>query len=345
MSKGETKDLLLFVVPKAQWVTTLNGCHRDAGHQDYDHTLSLLQEHFWWLGMINQIQQSIKSCVNCLQHEGNLPKVPLPPIVATTPLDLLHIDFTSIETTMELNQPPRVANILVFKDHFTKHVMAYVTPDQTSKTVAKFLYQGYISIFGAPARVLSDQSANFMSSIIDEMCMLLSMKKLQTMLYHSQTNGLVERSHQTIMWMIRKLGEDKKADRPGHLAEIVEAYNANHPTVTGYSPHYLIFRCRPRLPVDFYFPTFRSAEAPTRGTSAKHVDKYVATVPDQLRSTLWEAKAQSTAGAQWQKWYYGWKIGTMELKPSDLVLVKADAFKGKRKIKYRWEDKTNEMVC
>ena len=46
-------------------------------------------------GMISQMQQSIKSCVHCLQHEGNLHKVPLHPIVATAPLDLLHIDFTS----------------------------------------------------------------------------------------------------------------------------------------------------------------------------------------------------------------------------------------------------------
>ena len=30
--KGETKDLLLFVVPKAHHVAALNGCHRDAGH-------------------------------------------------------------------------------------------------------------------------------------------------------------------------------------------------------------------------------------------------------------------------------------------------------------------------
>ena len=119
--------------------------------------------------------------------------------MATAPLDLLHVDFTSIEMAMELNQLSRVANVLVFQDHFTKQVMAYVTPDQTAKTVAKFLDQGYISIFGAPARLLSDQEANFMSSIIDKLCALLSMKKLWTMPYHPQTNGLVRRSHQTIM--------------------------------------------------------------------------------------------------------------------------------------------------
>ena len=90
-------------------------------------------------------------------------------IVATTPLDLLHIDFTSIETMLESNQSPRVTNILVFQDHFTKHVLAYMTPDQTAKTIAKFLYGGYISIFGALARLLSDRGASFMSSVIKEM--------------------------------------------------------------------------------------------------------------------------------------------------------------------------------
>ena len=80
-----------------------------------------------------------------------------------------------------------------------------------------------------------------MSSVINEMCKILNMKKLWTTPYHPQTNGLVERSHQTIMRMIRKLGKDKKADWPGHLAEIVHAYNATCSTMTGYSLHYLMF--------------------------------------------------------------------------------------------------------
>ena len=144
--------------------------------------------------------------------------------------------------------------------------------------------------------------------------------------------------------MIGKLGEDKKADWPGHLAEIVHTYNATWSAVTGYSPHYLMFGCRPRLPVDFYFPTFRSAEAPMRGTSAKCVDEYMATVHDWLMAALWEAQAQSMVEAQRQKCYYNWKIGTMVLKPGYLVLGKADAFQGKRKIKDRWEDKPHEVV-
>ena len=122
-----------------------------------------------------------------------------------------------------------------------KHILTYVTPNQTAKTIAKFLYQGYISIFGDLARLLSDRGANFMSNVIDEFCKIIGMKKLQTMPYHPQTNRLVERPHQMIMQMIGKLGEDKKANWPSHLAEIVYAYNATHSVVTGYSPHYLMF--------------------------------------------------------------------------------------------------------
>ena len=93
-------------------------------------------------------------------------------------MDLLHVDFTSIMMTMKPNRQPKVANILVFQDHFTKHVMASVTPHQTTKIISKFLYQGYILIFGALARLLSDRGVNFMTSIIGEMCKLLSVKKL-----------------------------------------------------------------------------------------------------------------------------------------------------------------------
>ena len=262
-----------------------------------------------------------------------LSKAPLHPIMATAPLDLLHVDFTSIETTLELNQSPRVTNILVFQDHLMKHVLAYLTPNQTAKTVAKYLYQGYNLIFGAPAGLLSDRGANFMSSAIDEMCNILSVKKLQTTPYHPQSNGLVERLHQTMMRMFGKLGKDKKANWPGHLAEIMHAYNATCSAMTGYNLHYLMFGWRPRLPVDFYFPTFRSTEAPMRETSSKHVDKYIASVQDWLRTTLLEAQAQLTAEACQQKWYYDCKIGAVNLKPGNLVLVKADAFKGKRKIR------------
>ena len=51
-----------------------------------------------------------------------------------------------------------------------------------------------------------------------------------------------------------------------------------------------------------------------------------------------------TTEASQQKWYYDRKIGTMNLKPGNLVLVKADAWMGKRKIKDRWDEETWEVA-
>ena len=76
--KGEDEDLLLFVVPKAHWIVTLNGCHWDTGHQGHDRTLSLLQEHFWWPGMVNQMRQSSKP----VGTASNMMVPPLRPLCA-----------------------------------------------------------------------------------------------------------------------------------------------------------------------------------------------------------------------------------------------------------------------
>ena len=74
------------------------------------------------------------------------------------------------------------------------------------------------------------------------------------------------------------------------------------------------------------------------------MDEYVTSVQDRLRTDLWEAQTQLTAKVCQQKWYYDQKIGAVNLKLGDLVLVKTDAFKGKRKIKDRWEEDTWEVV-
>ena len=81
-----------------------------------------------------------------------------------------------------------------------------------------------------------------------------------------------------------------------------------------------------------------------REASAKCVDVYIASIWDRLRTALWEVQTQLTVEACRQKRYYNRKIGSVNLKPGDLVLVKVDAWKGKRKFKDRWEEETWEVV-
>ena len=66
----ELEEALQFVVPMAHRVAATNRCHRDAGHQDQWQALSLLQDQFWWPGMVMQMQMGISSCERCIQCEG-----------------------------------------------------------------------------------------------------------------------------------------------------------------------------------------------------------------------------------------------------------------------------------
>ena len=106
----------------------------------------------------------------------------------------------------------------------------------------------------------------------------------------------------------------------------------------GYSPHYLMFGCKPCLPIDFYFPIMRGME------KHQHVDCYIAKLCEKLHEAFKEAQAQSTSEAERQKqWYYDRKANAISLETGDLVLAKADAYKGKRKVKDWWEEEPYEV--
>ena len=58
-------------------------------------------------------------------------------------------------------EEPVIRNVLVLQDHFSKYVVAYVVKDQTARTAAVTLRNGYFGLFGAPAYLVSDQGKAF----------------------------------------------------------------------------------------------------------------------------------------------------------------------------------------
>ena len=77
----------------------------------------------------------------------------------------------------------------------------------------------------------------------------------------------------------------------------------------------------------------------------QHVDHYIAELWEQLWEAFKETQVQSTSEAERQKWYYDRKSNAISLEPGDLVLAKANIYKGKRKVKNWWEEKPNEIKC
>ena len=97
------------------------------------------------------------------------------------------------------------------QDHFSKHVVAYVVKDQKAGTAAKALRWGYFGLFGAPAYLVSDRGGAFTGKVVESLAKLYGVQKLRMLSYHAQTYGQVEWMNQTLIRMIGKLDEGKKA--------------------------------------------------------------------------------------------------------------------------------------
>ena len=117
--------------------------------------------------------------------------------------------------------------------------------------------------------------------------------------------------------------------------------------VTGYSPHYLMFGRWPCLPVDFFFPMI--------GANTSHCH-CVPLMWKRCKSTskklMLKPSTSPTVKQDRQKCNYDKSMSTVQLMPGDVVLKKADAFQGKRKVKDHWSEvrvwgnmPRSQMVC
>ena len=326
--QGQADEIMFqFVVPQRHRGTALDGCHQEAAHQGQCRSTALMQERFWWPGMTRDLRNRIKKCGCCRKYEAAPPVVPMKPLTCSGPGELLHVDFTSIEETLPLKEDPVIHNVLVLQDHFSKYVVAYVVKDQTARTAAETLRNGYFRLFGAPAYLVSDQGKAFTGHVIMYLCELYGVQKLRTSSYHVQTNGQVERMNQTIICMIGKLEEDRKACWSEHLPELLLAYNTTCSAVTGYSPYYLLFGRRPRIPVDYLFPTLRDSPHQTK------MEVSVAAMQKRLKEAFTVARHLTSEEVARQCRYYDHKAGAVALQPGDVVMVRTDGFVGKRKVK------------
>ncbi len=171
-----------------------------------DRALDLACSRFYWPKMSADIEKNFKTCERCVKRKAVPEKSePLVNIQVTRPLELLCIDFLSIEPDLS-----NIQNVLVMTDHYTKYAVALPTSNQKAKTVAKCLWEGFIVHYGFPERILSDQGADFESKLVKELCEMAKIHKVRTTPDHPCGNP-VERFNRTLLNMLGTLKEQDKS--------------------------------------------------------------------------------------------------------------------------------------
>ena len=284
--------------------------------------------------MQTEAMQHVQQCTRCLRRKTPSHVAPLQPIHVTQPLELVHMDYLSLEPSKG-----NIENVLVITDHFTRYALAYPSKTQTAQATARILWDNFICHYGFPEKFISDQGRNFESDLIKELCKIAGVKKLHTTPYHPQGNGQCERFNSTLCNMLGTLSEEEKSDWKSYLGCMTHAYNCTKHASTTYSPYYLMFGRHPRLPIDVEFGLPKSNSGDNSRKS-----RYVQKLRRRLNYAFQKATKVANQQANKYKSSYDKSIKGPQLHEKDLVLVKIVAHKGRHKLQDKWEPEEYVVV-
>ena len=81
-----------------------------------------------------------------------------------------------------------------------------------AKSVCHALYEHWISLFGAPVEIISDNETSFKNALKNELCELFGIKEIYSPPYYPQANGLVERLFRTAKTLIKSVVVENHKD-------------------------------------------------------------------------------------------------------------------------------------
>ncbi|GFX53983.1 retrovirus-related Pol polyprotein from transposon 412 [Trichonephila clavipes] len=219
-------------------------------------TLHRVRERFCWGKVRADVEQWCKSCDACSARKG-------PKIRSRGKLHRYNVGAPFERIAFDILGPlPRTASgnkyLLVVMDYFTKWPEVYPIPDQEAPTVAEAVVQHWISRYGVPLQLHSDQGRNFVSAVLKGVCELLGIDKTKTTPLHPQSDGMVERFNRTILNNLSLMVSKNQQDWDQKVPLFLLAYRSAVHETTGYSPSQMLFGRDLRLPAcDLLFGRLR----------------------------------------------------------------------------------------
>ncbi len=107
--------------------------------------------------------------------------------------------------------------------------------------------------FGVPEALLSDRGTNLLSHLMQDVCRILGVKKLNTTAYRPQCDGMVERFNRTLKTILRKHADKFGRQWDKYLPGILWAYRNTPHESTKEKPSFLLFGFDCRSPTEAAF--------------------------------------------------------------------------------------------
>ena len=208
------------------------------GHFQAQTTYERLKEKYYWKNMFDDVKKVVEACLTCIRHQKKL---------------LVHQPAVAIEITKELfnrigidlvfglpTTESGYKGIMVITEYLSKYPYAVPIRSKTAEEISSKLWM-YITIFGPPKIIVSDQGKEFVNSIVKKITDGCGIEHRITSPYHPQANGMTERFNNTLVLMLKKHAEDDPHNWDLWLPYVLLAYRTRIHTATGFTPFELMF--------------------------------------------------------------------------------------------------------
>lgn len=297
-------------------VLSLAHDHDLAGHLGVTKTYNRILKHFFWPGLKSDVSKYCRTCHECQvmgKPNQKIPPAPLIPIpVICEPFEHIILDCVGpLPKSKAGNQ--FLLTIMCSATRFPEAVpLRRITAPVIIKALIKFF-----STFGLPKIVQTDQGTNFLSNVFRQVLKTLGISHRISSPYHPESQGAIERFHQTLKSMLKKycLSSGKEWDDgvPLVLFAVREATQES----LGFSPADLVFGHTVRGPLK----VLKDGMLNDTKSSQQNVLDYVSRFRERLHNACsFARKSLSTAQEGMKKWYDR-KAVVREIQPGDEVLV------------------------
>ena len=315
LKRDGTGEYLQLLVPSALKKDILCQMHNSllAGHLGRKKTKQKTLQRYYWYNLKEDVNLHIHKCDVCEADKkpNKVPRAALGSLPAGAPGDCLATDYLGpFPVTAQGNR-----YILLLTDHFSKFVEIIPVPDMTAEVCASKILNEYISRWGCPLSIHSDQGRTYESKVFKELCRMLEISKTRTSVRNPKGNGQSERFNRTLLRMIKAYLCDEQEEWDLHLGCLAGAYRATPHEATKMTPNLMTMGREVRLPAEL---VFGSSSTP-QGDDITSYGDYVDLLRSRMQHAHEVARKYLGMSAKRSKDNYDTKVAVNRFEKGDYV--------------------------
>lgn len=286
-----------------------------AAHPGALRTYQNLCNNWFFPNMLHLARTYVASCETCQRRKAPVVRAPMqghPPSKA--PLEMVSADLMDLRRSAQ-----GFRYVLSIIDHHTRYLQLVPLRDKSASRVLKAFVDHFITLFGPPAQLHTDNGLEFSSDEWRSLLKELEVRHSFSVAYHPQSNGVVERSNRVVKDALAALVQQSPSQWPIHLPAVRFALNSAIHRSTSDQPLYLL--------------TGRMALFPRGLTNLQTIDEgqMVKCLADARRIAIKTTLETREAN----KRYYDRKAKPLHLNEGSLVLRKVEG--STRALDSRWK--------